>query len=147
VRQLVIKVLLVTLQRRFTKFQVDITRIFNCYPVQQDNKITDVTVNIHHNLWQRQCASSYQRQVLAPSSTLFSAFHIDKLRGIYIEGNDSNTMWVRNWNCSDEGRNTRMAITLTKLLFLLNTHIEKFLVTYKLFPYVKWRRLTWHNIV
>ena len=114
----------------------------NCYPVQQDTEITNLVVNLYHNLWQRQCASSYQRQVFTPSSTLFSTFHIDKLRGIYIEGNDSNTMWVRNWNCSDEGRNTRMAITLAKVLFLLNTHIEKFLVTYKLFPYVKWRGLT-----
>jgi len=40
-----------------------------------------------------------------------------------------------------------MTITLTKVLFLLNTHIEKFLVTYKLFPYVKWRRLRKHHIV
>jgi hypothetical protein len=101
-------------------------------------------------MWQRQCASSCHRQVLARNSTLFSTFHIDELRGIYTERNDSNTIWARNRKCciySDEGRNTKMAITLTKLLLLSNPHIAKFPVTYKVFPYVKWRRLTWHNIV
>ena len=57
-------------------------------------------------------------------------------------------MWVRNWNCSDEGRNRRIAIELVKkVLFLLNTHIEKLLAAYKLIPYVKLRLLKRHNIV
>jgi hypothetical protein len=75
-----------------------------------------------------------------PDSTLFSAFHID--RGIYIERNDSNRMWVRNWNCSDEDRNMGLDTTFTKT-FISPKHIyRKVSATYKLFRYVKWRRLT-----
>jgi len=47
---------------------------------------------MYHNVWPTQCASIFLRQVLASSYTLFSTFHIDKLRRIFIEGNDSNTI-------------------------------------------------------